>query len=260
MTNIIKSQNRQLLRDKFTIMTLLVGMIAHIFFMTLNHSGISEMKGGMFTASIFGYIINILMIIILLIGGRAAGWDFSDKTINYEIMSGHSRKEIFAARTFIAMFWCILIYMVLVILPAGIFTIIKGWGVYVSISEVLLRFAISIFPVIRLVCFVVFLTFVMADGFKAMLVGYALLMFGSIGLSIIEELADIHLKYGFATSNAASVLDMSNYVYKMVDNEEQMVLNSTLSAEVMIKTIVISLVVSVVYLLLGYMSFKKKDL
>lgn len=97
MWNIIKSQWYQLIRDK---------RVRGIFIVTLLFNGAitfanldtweETLKGGMITADLASFYGVMGLIFLLAITAFVMGTDFTDKTLNYEILAGHSRGEVFS--------------------------------------------------------------------------------------------------------------------------------------------------------------------
>ncbi|MBP1549570.1 MAG: hypothetical protein J6A05_06155, partial [Oscillospiraceae bacterium] len=102
MRNIIKALNYQTRTDNVTYYSILLGIFLTIFGM-LDF----DMTGSEYVA-LNGESISLLPVfLILMLGVRILGWDYADKTMNYEILSGHHRREVYFARVIVAHIWCI---------------------------------------------------------------------------------------------------------------------------------------------------------
>ena len=146
MRNIIKALNYQTRTDNVTYYSILLAIFLTIFGM-LDF----DMTGSEYLA-LNGESISLLPVfLILMLGVRILGWDYADKTMNYEILSGHHRREVYFARVIVAHIWCIVFCVGFMLLPIIIFTIINGCGETMDFGVMALRFALAIFPMIRIV-------------------------------------------------------------------------------------------------------------
>ena len=87
MWNIVRAQNYQLRRDNYIINVFII-IIAITVGTMLMDGFLSEDVATYISA---GLAENFLLILIALmfIVTRCSGWDFNDKTINYELMTSH---------------------------------------------------------------------------------------------------------------------------------------------------------------------------
>ncbi len=263
MYNLIKAQNYQLWRDNYIIYVLIgvVGMtvmnlVASI--QSIVNSG-ELVNGGFFTSMGATAYSLIYMALALAFSARICGWDFTDKTLNYEILAGHTRNEVFWSRAVLSFIWVFAFAVALTVLPYCGVIIAGGWGVNMSFGGALVRFGLAFLMLLRLTCFFIFLTFVVKNCFVSLFLGYILMMLPMVAVMMINEFTKIEITYQLTSYAMISVLDFSNYKLGYVDSGDIVQFITDTDPEFIIGTVVMSLVLSAVYLLLGYTIFRKTD-
>ena len=93
MWNLLKALNYQTKRDNVTIYAVIIGLLmSAMMFIDVD---IAETDGGQF-AAVSGEVLPMaLAYMMIILITRICGWDQTDKTINYEILSGHSRASVY---------------------------------------------------------------------------------------------------------------------------------------------------------------------
>ena len=264
MFNLIKAQNYQLKRDNFTIYIILF-IVAYMGLVT--YFGISdglkaeELNGGMFMASMGSAYSILYAFPVLGFTSRICGWDFNDKTINYEVLAGHKRSDIFLSRVLVSFLWVFVAALLMTIIPFAIVIIISGWGVNVSFGAALARFAMSFLVLLRMTCGFICMTFLVRNCFITLIFGYLLYEVEIMVPMIVNEFSkNIEITWQFSASNLMSLLELTNYELGYVDGEDVVHFITDMEPSFVIGTIVCSLVLSAVYLLLGYTVFRKRDI
>ena len=253
MRNIIKALNYQTRTDNVTYYSILLGIFLTIFGM-LDF----DMTGSEYVA-LNGESISLLPVfLILMLGVRILGWDYADKTMNYEILSGHHRREVYFARVIVAHIWCIAFCVGFMLIPVLVFTLINGWGVTMDFGGMALRFALAIFPMIRIVCQYVLLVFLVKSAYIAWAAGYLLSMFAMFIPMLFEELMQIKFTYQFANTNLTKLFTFNQSI-GYVNGEDVAICHTELDPSMIIGTIGVSVAVSVICIVLGYIIFKKSD-
>lgn len=102
--------------------------------------------------------------------------DFSDKTLNYELMTGRRRGDSFFARALLSLAFGLLGAALLVFAPVCALTPIFGWGASVNFRDAMLRGALILLPVARLICEFVFIGFLVKRRFGVMALGFVIIM------------------------------------------------------------------------------------
>lgn len=253
MRNIIKALNYQTRTDNVTYYSILLAIFLTIFGM-LDF----DMTGSEYLA-LNGESISLLPVfLILMLGVRILGWDYADKTMNYEILSGHHRREVYFARVIVAHIWCIAFCVGFMLIPVLVFTLINGWGVTMDFGGMALRFALAIFPMIRIVCQYVLLVFLVKSAYIAWAAGYLLSMFAMFIPMLFEELMQIKFTYQFANTNLTKLFTFNQSI-GYVNGEDVTICHTELDPSMIIGTIGVSVAVSVICIVLGYIIFKKSD-
>ncbi|MBR1865627.1 MAG: ABC transporter permease [Lachnospiraceae bacterium] len=260
MWNIIKAQNYQMKKDIMVVLLAICGLVLLIVPNVLDSSGdMDGLTGSVYLLQTSELLLLIFSIICLLLTCRICGWDYMDKTINYEILSGHSRKEVYWGRIVTSGIWSVVFCYVLGLLPLFIFTIVNGWGVNMNMGNVMFRYALMIFPILRMVCEFALLTFLLRNCYGAMVIGWTLFALSMIGVMFVEELTDTEWKLQLAYTNMSMLFDFSHGRLGYVGGEDVMIYETAVDLQTVLGTIGVSLLVSAVCLALGYLYYKKSD-
>ena len=261
MLNIMKAMNYQIRRDNVVIYALLVGIFLP-FFNVIIETGfdLDALYGGLFVAQ-FGtmYPIFLVMVFVILVP-RIGGWDLTDKTLNYEIMAGHSRKEVYFGRVILSLVWSMLSGIVIMVLPVMMMTMINGWGENVNVLDVVIRYMLVLFPMFRFICELVLLTFLLRNCYAAMLIGWMFFGVSLIGSMLYVELTEKKLTVQLAVSNMTALFGFENYKLEYIGGEDIPVYSAGLSSSMAGSTILVSLLVGGACLAIGYVVFRKRDM
>lgn len=263
MWNIMKAQNYQIRRDNLCIYALLAGLLLSLFAVLTEGdiSSIGDWTGSEYLAMAGGNFFIIFLVISLIFVPRICGWDSVDKTMNYEVLSGHYRREVYFGRIFISLLWVMISGMILTILPVGLFSALQDWGCSMNLREVALRYVLALFPLFRLICEFALLTFLIRNCYAAMVIGFVLCD-GAIIIDIvvIEELMNKTLVAPFAITNLIYLFDFSNYSIEYINGADVAVYTTALSSSAIVSTIAVSLAVGIACLGLGYAVFRRRDM
>ena len=170
MKNIMKSQLYQLRKERLVWLVyigLLLMPIANIFL-----QGELTLEGDYPTQAFlaengFFYVFVSLMFLFTLAGFAGCG-DFLDKTVNYELMTGHKRIEVYLGRVIPCLIVGVIGFAVMTALPLIVNTAMHGWGTKLDIGEMVLRYCLLIFPIIRILCTALFFVFVIKNPYIVM--------------------------------------------------------------------------------------------
>ena len=263
MINIIKSLNYTTRRSTLTALTIFSMIVLPILFSLLSSKfgGISfkELTGDVYMTAVSGNMIIIFVIAVLIFATMLVGSDAGDKTLNYELMNGHSRSQVFWARMITGYGWAVILVMFFFFLPFGYFSLINGWGLSVDKGEALLRLILLIFPVIRLCTLFMLLSSVSRSAGRGAAFSYLVMMIIVMAGSILDDGFHIDTRSIFATSDIAWVITYENSRNIVVNGQQVTRMDYATTSGEMVKTIVVSLAVSAVYLTIAYIVFKKKD-
>lgn len=255
MKNIIKSQLYQLIRDKFVIYPLILFPLLMLVMRIPFVSNIPEVyeTGGCFFANYADFSSVFAPLFILIVTPQICGTDFLDKTNNYELMSGHSRGEVFFGRAILTVLISSIGAVIIMALPVIVETIINGWGTKVGIGDAVLRFVLLFLVFARLSCEFILITSFLKNPYAAMIIGWFSFMvyicyfykYHSFALAMVNmnilTTVDVWVTYGLG--------DTTNYIY-----------DASLDGYTIFMTVAASLVIGAGSLIIGYAFFKKDDL
>lgn len=257
MGNIIKAMNYQIKNDKVTYF----GVLLSVFLSCSNLIGcdLSEVTGSSFISMAGDMTALLPMFVILILSVRICGWDYTDKTINYEILAGHHRRDVYFARAVLAIVWSVLICLVGMLVPVFIFTAINGWGDTMEFKGMMLRFALSLFPMLRMTSQYILLVFLTRNVYISWATGYMATMFSMMINMMIKEFLSFEFTWHFSSSNLMKIFTF-NQSLGYVNNEDVVICQTSLESSFVAGTIVASLVISLICIGFGYIFFKKSDI
>lgn len=260
MRNIIRAMNYQIRTDNFTLYAVLVGIGAFVLGLMDAPRGLIQITGGEYAASsAMGTMVMILPLCVMVLCTRICGWDQADKTINYEIMTGHSRNQVYFGRVIPSLIISVLLFYIILLLPLVFFTVKNGWGVNISFGGMALRLALMIFPLFRYCCFMILLTFLLRNCYTALIAGYFLTEIPSMFSILMDELLNVSVTWQLSVTNITSLVSFNSRM-GFADGKDITVYDAGLSAEFVVLTIAVSLAVGFAALFLGNLYFRKHDL
>ncbi len=256
MKNIIKSIGYEIIRSKFMI------RIYVFFILIMGLIGIlnAEDRTDVMLADnpTISYLFPIFMAAFIV--GIICGEDYKDKVANYEILSGHSRKCVFFARSLMAIIVAALACTFLCFMPLIAGCIAGGWGNTLELSDVVIRQLLFFFPFLRLAAFLVVLTFLIKSPYIMMAIGFVITMSVPSLDSLLTHTKSLYLSifnFGFLT-------DYRGWSIYNIDPNIGIVkystFDSSLSSGLIVGTIIVSLAMTVFYLFMGYALFRRDDL
>ena len=263
MKNIIKSVAYELKKTKAIRVTFIIGLLFMLLEGFLNiDTSFTDMpqNTGQLVAELSGSNIMILTFIAAVLVGYMCGGDFRDKVINYEIMSGHSRAQVFISRFIPAILVGAFLVTVLqfsMMIPGAI---MYGWGSTVSLGDVIVRDLLLFFPIMRICAFLVIISFIVKSQYLMMAVGYGMFTF----FGLIKQFEINKTDYVTSISNINMLFDYKGWSTYNLDPTlgivEYTSYNSSVSSGMIIWTIVVSLLVTTFYLFVGYSIFRRDEL
>ena len=264
MFNIIRSLNYSARHDKVNILGVITLLIMPVFVLYLS-SMLSPDTIGKLTPSVYigsqqmGIVFVFMSFVTLVLTCRVVGGDASDKTINYEFLAGHSRSRIFAGRTISGLIWGVLIVFAFMMLPLGYLSLISGWGLETSPRDMLLRCFLVLFPLIRICALDMMFASVTRSAGKGIAIGFAATMVVAILGSVVQEFLGIDLSYHTGMTNAAYLLVPQNSWHEVIGGETVSVFDTSIKTDMILKTVIASLIFTAIYLTVSYINFVKKD-
>lgn len=252
MKNIIKAQLYQLKRDKL-LWILFFGMILLILRELAGYMVYSpeELSGSYFSANIVDmgmYSTSYIILAAAYITGR----DYMDKTINQDVLCGHSRKAVFWGRALPALLITLITTVILLLIIPICSTMIYGWGENITIAEFLFRMMIYVFLVIRVGCEVIFLTCVLQDLYKVYIVSFFVYF---VGMFLDEKNG-----YVFASDAGRSIFDFKSWIIYHIDGTGECLYEKTLSGDTVCIFIATSIGISIICMMMAVHFFKVQDM
>lgn len=257
MLNIMKSQVYQLLRDKLMWMIVIVVFLMSIF-LSMEHFDL-QTTGSEMVATLSSTIFIFANIITLVVVANVMGKDFMDKTLNYEIMSGHSRGEVFFGRMIVALaVGPLLSFLALIFIPV-LFSCLYGWGNSMDLSGVILRYVLVYINQFRIGCEVVLLSAFLKNAYLTYIVGFLLadiqMFFTTLKMHHdVDTLPLMSICYG---NDLVTFSDWSTF---FLNEKDQMFYTSETSLEMILTTVLLTVIVGSILTFISYFYFKKDDL
>ena len=262
MWNLIKAQNYQLKRDNGIIYIYLLGALyagAFIFDMVQGHS-LAEITGSQMAVSNGLPCTIVAGILVALLTSRIAGWDFNDKTLNYELLAGHSRAKVFWSRVIVSLVWCLVTVLVIFFVPMLVFGCLNGWGIKAELGGSLLRYGLALFPLFRFVCECILLTVIIRNCYMTMIIAFVLYEFSCLVDTMQGLLTGVYLTTHFASTNVTRILEFGKQKFAYINGEDVTVYETAMESSLILGTISVSLLVGGACLFIAYHYFKKCDL
>lgn len=262
MWNVIKAQAYQLMRDKLAWGGFLFAILINGLLSILN---IDEIESGSEFAIGMGSVSVLLgMMVLLIIVANVMAKDFTDKTLNYEILSGHSRWEVFFGRFLVAMVAGVMAgFFVLIFMPCVI-TMIFGWGDLMDLQGFVIRCGLVFVTMMSVVSQVAFVAVLTKNPYITVVVGYLFscvqILLGALGHEFTELSAASEtplLSVGFCF-NKLFVFD--DWYTFFLNEQEQIFYESAVEPQLIIATIGTAVITLVALAVLSYVFFKHDDL
>lgn len=260
MWNIMKAINYQVRRDNLTVYTFL--FLVPIPFLTFifNPGSMEGLTGSLYMANYLSEGILLAVIAAAVLSSRICGWDFNDKTINYELLCGHSRESVFFGRVLTAVLWSLLAAGLILFMPLILFTVLHGWGPSMELSDAVLRILLFLLPYFRQLAFFILLTFLFSNSSGGLTGSLVTFMASFLGIEILEDTKHISLTAQLSITNMMELLTFSNSRNKLIGGEEIPVYTSSVSSDMIWGSILFSVVMIIIYIGIVYVYFKKRDM
>lgn len=214
---------------------------------------------GSFAVSLASSVSNAAVIFLALNTAYICCRDFSDKTANYEILMGHTRRDVYFGRYITVLISGIIGSFIIMLTPPLIASLVFGWGNDVSMSGVLFRYMLLIFPVIRIVSEMAFLSFAVRKTEYAMIGCFMTYMVTNsmISMGLVHDSGSVLM----ASSNINGLLSIDTWaVYGMGSDSTHYMYDTGIAGGYIAKTVIFSLICSAVFSFIGYSFFRSDDI
>ena len=263
MKDILRGQLRQAFRNKLIYIAFFL-LLATLILVVLNATAEGDQSASYIIGEqgwvIFGFTVFFQCF--------AVGWlcaaDLEDQTINYEMTSGRTRKDVFFGRVVPSVCIGTVGSMILVAVPALFIIKICGWGNALPFSNVLLRFGLLVFPLLRLGAFTAAIMFIVKKRLITVMIATFAAMFTAfpveqIPIPALHDFFRNPLMLGALNFHQLTSFE-SWYVYGLSEMKMHYIFYPELEVSFLAGTIIVSLVMTAVYLLLGYHFFHTDDM
>ena len=263
MINMIRSINYSTRRNLPVVITVITMICLPVLMVTMVLGvPITEMDGGEYYCKAMGESFFLVIFGLLILSCIASSADAGDKTLNYEIMAGHSRSRIFFARTIAGVFWGVILLALLYYYPLVLFGCIGGWYKGINPGDILLRCLLSLLPLFRTAAFCIMLSSVLRSAGKG--IGFTFLALEAVTM-IWEIIADVlnisdhAVPWIIGMTNVVELHTLTNARDYVIEGEKVTVYQTGLDPKLVIPTVVVSLVMGSIYLAAAYIDFNKRD-
>lgn len=259
MRSLLKSQLYQLRKSSivWTIFAAVMLLQVLLLFGEWAYQG-EEVPADTYVATNGGQIIWVSIMFAIVFAGYVCGADFTDKTINYELLSGHTRKQVYFGRAVISMVGGCLGSMLIMAVPVVISVAACGWGTDVKAGEIILRYALSALPILRLICECIFLTYVIKKPYITMAGGFLTYILGMLLPDLVGKTDSVLL----GITNISKLTEFESWSTYTLDNTVDLIVvyGAKLSAGDIASTIFASAIIGGLFLATGYLYFNRDDL
>ena len=257
MWNIVKSQNYQLRHDLFTMIACLIFVVITMCFTfsDLTLTGSEKLVSMNWNEnSIF------LALVCIIFCGRIGAWDFNDKTINYELLSGHARKDMIWGRLVCVIVWSFVFCLIMEIAPVVICTVVNGWGEYAKLADCVIRMWLSLLPIFRIICEFFLLAILVRNYATTYALAYVLLGASLLGVLLLGEVLNVDITYTIGQTMIGELLGISNGHSELIGGVDIMVYDVAMQWSVVAKVATSSILGGAVCLVIAYVLFQKRDM
>lgn len=231
-------------------------LLLSVFSMQLNNEPAS---GSLYA----GQQLPVIFIMLTILTGTVSAFvctnDFSDQTINHEVLSGVSRNQSYFGRAAAALLVSVLSSLLELGLTVCTATVLYGWGDQFPVQTIIGEILLLTFPLIRLSAFFVMIAFILKRPFAVIGVScamiYAIMQAGGTGL--------FHARNYFLSgiANAVYILHTEQFgVFAAGSKDINYVLLPTVTPGSAAVTAAASLLAAAGWLLLGCSYFRHDDL
>ena len=264
MYNVMKAQTYQLFRSKSTyiILFLLILLLAVSIYMNIADLPRDEIAGGSYMVYTLGDLyVMAVPLLTMAFTAMILGGDMKDKTINYEVLTGTRRIEVFTGRLLVALLVNLAAYLLSTVLPALVFSLIFGWGHTMPLSDAVLRYAAGLFPLIRMTAFYALLTVLLRRPGGVFAVGYILTMtemLASAFLNVLYNSRAVMYVFSIDAFNRMFVPQVLGYGY--FDSKDISVVKDLLEPMTVVHAAAAGILGTFLFLMAGSLVIRKRDM
>ena len=255
MKNIIRAQFFQLKRDRlsFIVAFLMTGALIYLTWFSWVASEHEITAGSYFIDNLMMQVMIAIMPMLMLVGQMCC-CDFPDKTINSELMGGHKRIECYFGRAISCILVSVPMAMLMIAAPVIFAYFLGGWGSDVTVGAVAVRALLVAVVLLRLVCEYIMLSFIIKNPYIMMALGYMVFV---LQMSPFFDGMESHV---LAITNLNMLFHVGGWYTYGIEDSVNFVYDLSMEPMQVFGTVAVSLIVSAVTLVIGYVFFKNDDM
>ena len=259
MWNVARAQMYQLKKD---FMAWGCSFLALLCTFIINLDSFEGKMTGSEVTTLMTENMNIMagMLAMMIIVANVMGKDFMDKTLNYEVMSGHTRKEVFFGRVIVATCAGVVCSFLVIIAVPVVLTAINGWGNTMELQGVLIRCLLLFITLFRIAWELAFLTTLTKNPYITYLVSYAFAMVQLFAVTAKMNYTDMEISPLLPVANCFNLFTFQDWATFFLDETDQIVYSSAVTPEMVLWAVIPSIVIGTGILLFSYVFFKHDDL
>ena len=234
-----------------------------IFFVIFAMSGCPVMMDDELTMEEeYSGIMTMIATMVMMLSTCAAAYifcdDFADKTLNYELLIGKKRHQVYIARTIVALS-VVVIGCVCVVLSIALSISIWGFGSAESEKWLFIRLLMLGLENIRAAAFLIFLSQI-AKTMTAAFSGIGLIFMPWIFSLLIGVDRISYLPASTAVVKLSIPESQNKYNIAIGGIKQYMRYDWSLSGDIIAEVVITTVLFTALYLFLGWIYFKKDDL
>ncbi len=246
MKDILKAQMYQMGRRKLRFFILVIVTAAFTVF-SLSHDVINGALLSDAVCSLTKIISMFIPMFIVAGTGDICTDDLSDNTAYTEILSGHTRLEVFLGRVIPAVIFSVSGAALICSVP-----VIIGYQIYdsccsMAVGDIIFRGILLLFPVLRMACFSVLVSFITRNRIIILVLSMFMALNARPSLTL-------------STTTMAKIFDFKAWATHGLDFSQNMIYDMSMTAGDVFGIVAVSLIMSALYLFIGYYYFSKDDL
>ena len=207
----------------------------------------------------YGFDIFIWsMIFCIVVTAFIVGGDFADKTSNYEILSGHTRKEIFFSRAILSLIVSVVGFALIVLIVFCFASVSMEFGNELKAQELLIRFLLSLLVALRVSAEFICITYLVQNQYLSIIIGVLSSLALSSFMGMLGNPSSVFL--GITSFNRLSQFE-SWETYTMGNTEKMIyIYGQTIQISDILEISLASIMIAILALVLGYSFFKRDDI
>ena len=262
MKNITKAQLYQFVKSREVLLIILgVNIICTaiaLMFSMENSVAFIGNTGSAYAANSMSITVTFIYMLPSVICGKICADDFQDKTINYEAASGSLRWQSYFGRAIPSLILSLILCLITIGLPLVIVTAMHSWGDLVTPSSAIIRIFTVLLPIFRVSCFNIMMSFIIKKDKFVVVIS----CIGSVFASFISGMSR-KITYGmFSQVDIMKLLNYKYYTTYGLNDEKNVwgIYDSTIDISALTQISVVSLIVGIIYICVGYFYHKHDDL